>query len=150
MTEAAWHNAAGMLPQTKTLLVYLTASRIAALIQKVVKKVRPGISTEDLSKYSAHLLQVWACVLLDKAGKSPDYIWKQLCSMGDSFRMYLHNTRIIQDAHRKALQVSNQDILTRLHTQPTDIMQNMLMSEGTANANMGEYYNEMDWTISYI
>jgi hypothetical protein len=58
----------------KNPLVHLTASRIAALIQEVVKKVRPGISAEDLSKYSAHLLRVWACVLLDKVGKSPDYI----------------------------------------------------------------------------
>ncbi len=48
----------------KSPLVYLTASRIAALIQEVVSKVPPWISAEDLSKYSAHLLQVWACVLL--------------------------------------------------------------------------------------
>jgi hypothetical protein len=52
--------------------------------------------------------------------------------------------RIIQDAHCKALQASNQDILTLLHTRPADIMQNVLMSEGTAYADMGEYYNEMD------
>ncbi len=55
-------------------LVYLTASRIAALIQEAVKKVPPGISAKDLSRYSAHLLWVWACVLLDIAGKSPNYI----------------------------------------------------------------------------
>jgi hypothetical protein len=36
----------------KTLLVYLTVSRIAALIQEAVKKLRPGISTKDLNKYS--------------------------------------------------------------------------------------------------
>ncbi len=71
----------------KSPLVYLTASRIAALIQEAVKKVRPGISAKDLSRYLAHLLQVWACVLLDKAGKSPNYIWKQLCWMDNSFQM---------------------------------------------------------------
>jgi hypothetical protein len=37
-----------------------------------------------LKKYSAHLLHVWACVLLDKAGKSPKYIKKRLCLLGDS------------------------------------------------------------------
>jgi hypothetical protein len=58
--------------------------------------------------------------------------------------MYLRNTRIIQDAHRKALQASNQEILTLLHAQPADIMQNVLMSEGTADANMGKYYDEME------
>jgi hypothetical protein len=58
--------------------------------------------------------------------------------------MYLRNTRIIQDAHHKALGVLNQEFLTLLHAQPTDIMQNMLMSEGTADANMGEYHDEME------
>jgi hypothetical protein len=80
----------------KSPLVYLTASRMAALIQEAVKKVCPGISAKDLSKYSAHLLRVWACVLLDKASKSPSYIQKQLHWMGDSFQMYLCDIRIIQ------------------------------------------------------
>jgi hypothetical protein len=35
-------------------------------------------------------------------------------------------------------------MLTLLHAQPADIMQNVLMSEGTADGNMGEYHNEMD------
>jgi hypothetical protein len=39
---------------------------------------------------------------------------------------------------------SNQEIWTLLHAQPTDIMQNVLMSDGTADATMGEYHNEMD------
>jgi hypothetical protein len=64
----------GCYSTKKSPLVYLTASRMAALIQEAVKKVCPGISAEDLSKYSAHLLRVWACVLLDEAGESPDYI----------------------------------------------------------------------------
>jgi hypothetical protein len=128
-------------------LVYLTVSRISALIQEAVKKVRLGISAEDHSKYSAHSIWVWACVFLDEAGKSPDYIWKQLCWIGDSFWMYLHDRRIIQDAHCKALRASNRNILTLLHAQPADVMQNMLMSEGTADANVGEYYNKMDWSI---
>jgi hypothetical protein len=52
--------------------------------------------------------------------------------------------RIIQDAHCKALRASNQEILTLLHAQPADIMQNVLMSEGTADADMGKYCYEMD------
>ncbi len=46
----------GCYPTKKSPLVYLTASRMAALIQEVVKKVRPGISAKDLSKYSTRLL----------------------------------------------------------------------------------------------
>ncbi len=64
--------------------------------------------------------------------------------MSNSFRLYLCDMRIIQDAYCKALRVLNRDILTMLHAQPADIMQNVLMSEGTADANMGEYYDEMD------
>ncbi len=111
---------------------------MAALIWEAVKKVRPGLSAKDLRKYFSHLLRVWACVLPDEAGKSPDYIQKQLCWMGNSFRMYLHNTRIIQDAHRKALRASNQEILILLHAQLADIMQNVPTSEGITDANMGE------------
>ncbi len=133
-----------MLPHKEIPSVYLTASRMTDLIWEAVKKVCSGISTKDLSKYSAHSLRVWACVLLDKAGKSPDYIQKQLCWMGNFFRMYLCNTKIIQDAHCKVLQVLDQDILTLLHAQPTDIMQNVLMSKGTADADMGEYHNQKD------
>jgi hypothetical protein len=64
--------------------------------------------------------------------------------MGNSFQMYLRNKRIIQDAHGKALQASNQEIFTLQHAHPADIMQNVLMSEGTADAGMDKYYNEMD------
>jgi hypothetical protein len=83
----------------KTPMVYMMANRMASLIQETVKKVCAGISAKDLSKYSTHLLQVWACVLLDKAGKSPDYIHKQLCWLDDSICIYLHDTRVIQDVH---------------------------------------------------
>ncbi len=58
--------------------------------------------------------------------------------------MYLCNTGIIQDAHCEALQALNKEILTLLHAQLADIMQNALISEGTSDANMGEYYNKMD------
>ncbi len=55
--------------------------------------------------------------------------------------MYLRDTRIIQDTHCKALRASNQEILTLLEAQPADIMQNVLTSEGTPDADMGKYYN---------
>jgi hypothetical protein len=44
----------------------------------------------------------------------------------------------------KPLQASNQEILTLLYAQPADIMQNVVMSEGTVDANMGKYNDEMD------
>jgi hypothetical protein len=56
----------------KDALAYISGSRIAILFWATARAVRPNISNEEEQQYSAHLLQVWACVLLDKAGKSPN------------------------------------------------------------------------------
>ncbi len=61
----------------KTSLVYMAANRVATLIREAVKRERPDITTADGNKYSTHSLRVWACVFLDEAGKSPDYIRKR-------------------------------------------------------------------------
>ncbi len=61
----------------KAPLLYITISRITTLLREAVKKVRPSTSADDLKKYSAHSLRVWACVLLDKAGMSPSFIQKR-------------------------------------------------------------------------
>jgi hypothetical protein len=78
-------------------LLYITGSRIAALNREAVKKVRPSTLPDNLKKYSAHSLGVWACVLLDEAGMSPSFIKKRLRWLGDSFKMYLRDTKAIQD-----------------------------------------------------
>jgi hypothetical protein len=62
----------------KAPLLFITGSRIATLLHEAVKKVRPSTSADNLKKYSAPLLRVWACVLLDKAGMSPSFIQKHL------------------------------------------------------------------------
>jgi hypothetical protein len=53
----------------KGKVIYLTGNRIAELLLKAVKKVRPDTTPDKLKRYSAHSLRVWACVLLDEAGK---------------------------------------------------------------------------------
>ena len=66
----------GVLWMKKGKSIYLTGNKIAELLRKAVKLIRPDTSSEDLKRYSAHSLRVWACVLLDEAGKPPDYIKK--------------------------------------------------------------------------
>ncbi len=44
---------------------YLTGNKIAELLRKAVREVRPDTTPDKLKQYSAHLLQVWACILLD-------------------------------------------------------------------------------------
>ena len=127
----------------KTPLVYITANQVATLIREVVKRERPGITTANWNKYSTHSLRVWACVLLDEAGKSPDYIKKHLHWMGDLFCMYLCDTQVIQDMHREALQLSLQEIID-LEAQPEDVRRQSTMSDVTPDVNMGKYHDEMD------
>jgi hypothetical protein len=87
----------------KDALAYISGSRIAILFRAAARAMHLNISKEEQQQYSAHSLQAWACVLLDEAGKLPDYIKKRLCWMGDSFWMYLRDTRVIQDQQCEAL-----------------------------------------------
>ncbi len=62
----------------KGKVIYLTGNKIAKLLQKAVKEVQPDTNSDKLKRYSTHSLRVWACVLLNKAGKLLDYIKKRL------------------------------------------------------------------------
>jgi hypothetical protein len=103
----------------KAPLLFITGSRIATLLCKAVKKVQPSTSADNLKKYSAHSLRVWACVRIDKAGMSPSFIQKCLRWLGDSFKMYLRDTKTIQDKHLAALQLASADVMALIRTPPT-------------------------------
>jgi hypothetical protein len=131
----------------KGALAYITGSRIALHFRAAARAVRPTITKEEEQRYSAHSLRVWACVLLDEAGKSPDYIKKRLRWMGDSFRMYLRDTRVIQDQHREALRASSEEVMDIVGALPADILRLSTMSDGTAAGDgddMGVYHDDMD------
>ncbi len=129
----------------KDALAYITGSRIAILFRAVASALRPTISKEEVQQYSTHLLQVWACVLLDEAGKLPDYIKKRLHWMGDSFRMYLRDTRVIQDQHHEALRASSEEVMGLVSALPDDILCLSIMSDGTGDEDdMGVYHDDMD------
>jgi hypothetical protein len=129
----------------KDALACITGSRIAILFRAVARAVRRTISKEEEQQYSAHLLRVWACVLLDKAGKSPDYIMKRLYWMVDSCRMYLRDTHVLQDQHRKALRASSEEVMDLVSALPDDILRLSIMSNGTGDEDdMGVYHDDMD------
>jgi hypothetical protein len=129
----------------KDSLVYITGTRIAVLFRAAARAVRPTITKENKQQYSAHLLHVWACVFLNEVGKLPNYIKKCLCWMGDTFRMYLRDTRVIQDQHREALQASSEEVMDLISALPTDILRLSTMSEGTGDKDdMGVYHDDMD------
>ncbi len=121
----------------KGKVIYLTEN-------KIVKKVRPDTTPDKLKRYSAHSLMVWACVLLDKAGKSPNYIKKRLCWLGDSFRMYLRDTAIIQHQHVGALLAALQEDMGLIAALPKNVIALSTMTEGTDDPDMHKYADKMD------
>ncbi len=65
--------------------------------------------------------------------------------MGNSFWMYLRDTRVIQDQHCKALRASSEEVMDLISALPADILRLSTMSEGTGDKdNMGAYHDDMD------
>jgi hypothetical protein len=131
----------------KSKRVYLTGSRIAFLLRAAAKKVFPTMSKKQLNRYSAHSLRVWACVLLDEAGMSPEFIKSRLRWMGNSFRMYLRDTAIIQDKHRDVLRAASQEILDLLDegVNQLDItLANMTTVDAVHEHEMGDFTDPND------
>ena len=108
------------------------------------KKVRPDTTPDKLKRYSAHSLRVWACVLLDEAGKLPDYIKKRLRWLVDSIRMYLRDTAIIQHQHVDALLAALQKVMDLIAALPTNAIALSTMTEGMDNPDMHKYADKMD------
>ena len=126
----------------KGTLMYLTGKRIAHLFRVAVKACYPTTSDAKLQRYSAHSLQVWACVLLDEAGMTPKFIMTRLRWMGNSFRMYLHDTRIIQDKHRDVLRAASQEIVNLIAGSSANIPNMAGLSTVDIDNTMGDYIDE--------
>ena len=62
-------------------------------------------------KYCCHSIRAWVDVSLDEAGKSPDFIEKQLRWMGESYRVYFRDTNKINEQHHLALEESSQAVM---------------------------------------
>jgi len=126
--------------------VYLTGKRITLLFQEAVKAIHPMTSKAGLAWYLAHSLIVWACVLLDKAGMSPEFIKSCLRWMVISFWMYICDTGIIQNKHCNILQLLAAlqeviDLITGSLVTTPDILG---MSTVEMKNTMGNYIDNMD------
>jgi hypothetical protein len=128
----------------KGKVIYLTGNKIAEFPRKAVKKVRPNTTPDKLKQYSAHSLWVWACVLLDDAGKLLDYIMKRNRWLGDSFRMYLRDAAIIQHQHVNALLPALQEFMNLIAALPKEVIALSTMMEGMDNPGMHKYADKMD------
>ena len=135
----------GVYKTKKGKSIYFTGNKIAESLRKFIKSVRPNTTSEELKQYSAQSLRVWACVLLDEAGKLPDYIKKRLCWLRDSFRMYLQDTSAIQSQHYDALREALQEVMDLISALPTDVIAlSNSMTNGTNDPDMHKYADKMD------
>jgi hypothetical protein len=66
---------------------YLTGNKIAEVLRSIEKAVHPDLTEKELKKFSSHSGRVWALVLLEKAGMTPDFIKSRLRWMGKSYRL---------------------------------------------------------------
>ena len=124
--------------------MYLMGKRIAHLFREAVKAIHPKTSEAELQRYSAHSLRVWACVLLDEAGMSPEFIMARLRWMGNSFRMYLRDTGIIQDKHRNILRAASQEIIDLIAASSVNIPNLAGLTTVEVDNTMGDYIDDMD------
>ena len=122
--------------------MYLTGKRIAHLFRSAVKARYPTTSDAELQRYSARSLRVWACILLDEAGMTPEFIMARLRWMGNSFRMYLRYTRIIQDKHRNVLQAASQEIVDLIAGSSANIPNMAGLLTVDVDDAMGDYIDE--------
>ena len=128
----------------KNKRVYLTGKRVAVLFREAIKAIHPMTSKANLSQYLAHLLRVWACVLLNKVGMSPDFIKSHLRWMGNSFWMYFRDTGIIQDKQRNILQAVLQEVIDLITGYLVNTPGLEVMSMVETDNTMGDYIEDMD------
>ena len=86
---------------------YITGDKIAKLFKDIARTVYPDISPSELSKFSAHIIRVTACVLLQIADKPQHFIQTRLRWEGESYKLYLRNTSVLAHRHLEANAGSN-------------------------------------------
>ena len=99
----------------------------------------PDLTPNEIKQFSSHSGRVWAVVLLDQAGKSPDFIKLRLHWLGDSYRSYLRDTKKIQSQHLAALEADSNNVTLLLLGHNTNILPDAV----PVDPEMG-YYNDGD------
>ncbi len=113
---------------------YLTGNKIQDVLQSIAKAVHPDLTEDEIKRFSSHSGRVWALVLLDEAGMAPAFMTSCLCWMGDSYKLYLHDTSILQHKHVDALSKESDEVM-RLLGNNQDILPDIV----PADDEMGEY-----------
>jgi hypothetical protein len=113
---------------------YITGNKIADILRFAARTAHPDMPEDELKRFSSHSGRVWALVLLDEAGMTPDFMKSRLRWMGDSYRLYLQDTSILQQKHVEALKKDSNEI-QRLLGRNHDILPNIV----PVDDEMGDY-----------
>lgn len=113
---------------------YLTANKIAEVLQSFAKVCHPDLTRDEIKRFTSHSVRVWAVVLLDEVGMNADFIKSRLRWMGDSYRLYLGDTAVLQAKHISALEASSDDFIKLLGENRT-VLPNVVPIDDT----MGSY-----------
>ena len=62
-------------------------------------------------RFLSHSVRVWAVILLDEAGMNSVFIKSCLHWMGNSYRLYLRDTGVLQAKHMSALERASNDLM---------------------------------------
>ncbi len=65
--------------------------------------VHPDLSEDEIKRFSSQPGRVWALVLLDEANMTPDFMTSHLRWMGESYKVHLHDTLILEQKHVGAI-----------------------------------------------
>ncbi len=113
---------------------FLMGNKISDVLSSIARVVHPDFSEDKIKRLSLHSGQVWAPVLLDEAGMNPDFMKSRLHWMGESYRLYLHDTSFLQQKHVDALKKDSNNLL-QLLDRNRDILPNIVPEDN----EMGEY-----------
>ena len=100
---------------------YITGTKIAKYFKSVAAQVFPDITKTELGAYSAHMIRVSACVILQVADKEADFIKMRLRWESDSYRVYLRNTSLLAKRHLEASTETHIYALTERNLNPLPI-----------------------------
>ena len=102
----------GVFVNKHGIVKYLTGSKLSEVLQSVAKACHPNLTRDEIMCFTSHSGRVWAILILDEAGMPPDFIKWHLHWMGDSYRLYLQDTAILQQKHITALDRASTKFMT--------------------------------------
>jgi hypothetical protein len=114
---------------------YLTGNKIQDVLRSIARAVHPDLTEDEIKRFSSHSGRVWALVLLNEVGMLPAFMTSRLRWMGDSYKLYLRDTSILQHKQVDALSKEPDEVM-RLLGNNRDILPDIV----PADDETGEYY----------